>query len=53
MRDDVGPGPLTPGSGRMGPKDPAGISGCNVRTVADVGVDRPVGTTGAWAGAMP
>jgi hypothetical protein len=26
MRDDNGPGPLTPGSGRMGSKDPVGIS---------------------------
>jgi glycine hydroxymethyltransferase len=26
MRDDDGPGPLTPGSGRMGSKDPVGIS---------------------------
>jgi hypothetical protein len=28
VRDDDGTGPLTPGSGRMGSKDPAGISGC-------------------------
>jgi hypothetical protein len=27
VRDDDGPGPLTPGSGRLGSKDPAGISG--------------------------
>ena len=27
VRDDDGTGPLTPGSGRMGSKDPAGISG--------------------------
>jgi hypothetical protein len=27
VRDDGGPGPLTPGSGRLGSKDPAGISG--------------------------
>ncbi|HEY8635243.1 MAG TPA: hypothetical protein VIO34_09820, partial [Candidatus Dormibacteraeota bacterium] len=27
VRDDDGTGPLTPGSGRMGAKDPAGISG--------------------------
>ena len=27
VRDDGGTGPLTHGSGRMGPKDPAGISG--------------------------
>ena len=27
MRDDDGPGPLKPGSGRLGAKDPAGISG--------------------------
>jgi hypothetical protein len=26
VRDDGGAGPLTPGSGRMGSKDPAGIS---------------------------
>ena len=30
MRDDGRTGPLTPGSGRMGSKDPAGISGCMV-----------------------
>jgi hypothetical protein len=28
MRDDGGTGPLTSGSGRMGSKDPVGISGC-------------------------
>jgi hypothetical protein len=28
VRDDDGTGPLTRGSGRMGSKDPAGISGC-------------------------
>ena len=27
MRTDEGPGPLTPGSGRMGSKDPVGIPG--------------------------
>ena len=27
VRDDGGPGPLTTGSGRMGSKAPAGISG--------------------------
>jgi len=27
MRDDDGPGPATRGSGRMGSKAPAGISG--------------------------
>jgi hypothetical protein len=27
MRDDGGTGPLTSGSGRMGSKDPVGISG--------------------------
>ncbi len=26
--NDDGTGPLTPGSGRMGSNDPAGISGC-------------------------
>jgi len=28
VRDDDGTGPLTRGSGRMGSKDSAGISGC-------------------------
>ncbi len=28
MRDDGGTGPLTHVSGRMGSKDPVGISGC-------------------------
>ena len=28
VRDDDGTGPLTHGSGRLGSKDPAGISGC-------------------------
>jgi hypothetical protein len=28
VRNDDGTGPLTHGSGRMGSKDPAGISGC-------------------------
>jgi hypothetical protein len=39
VRDNDRPGPLTHGSGRMGSKDPAGISGCMSRTkVADVGL---------------
>jgi len=38
VRDDGRTGPLTHGSGRMGSKDPAGISGCMSHLkVADVG----------------
>jgi hypothetical protein len=45
VRDDAMTGPLTPGSGRMGSKAPAGISGRNSSIVADVGVNSGPGTT--------
>src|SRR5713101_2775355 len=46
VRDDGRTGPLTHGSGRMGSKDPAGISGCmSYLKVADVGPIRLQGTT--------
>ena len=41
MRDDDGTGPLTSGSGRMGSKDPVGISGPIPPNVGSVAADEP------------